>query len=219
MILINVIIADMNMKRARAAVKRSYHSPLRDQQRSDTSERILEACSDLVAAGKELTFAAVARAAGVQERTVYRHFATKEDLEDAFWWSHEEHVSGPGTFDAQTLDELVANMKRSFAGFDANTAMVEAMLSSRQGMRLRLRGNDARRKMMLRCVDAAVPGLEARTLHRAAAAAQVLYSAPSWQMLRTFWGMDAVEASAVIEQALSALAEGLRRRTEMKKTR
>ena len=214
MILINVIIADMNMKRARAAVKRSYHSPLRDQQRSDTSERILEACSDLVAAGKELTFAAVARAAGVQERTVYRHFATKEDLEDAFWWSHEEHVSGPGTFDAQTLDELVANMKRSFAGFDANTAMVEAMLSSRQGMRLRLRGNDARRKMMLRCVDAAVPGLEARTLHRAAAAAQVLYSAPSWQMLRTFWGMDAVEASAVVEQALSALAEGLRRRTE-----
>lgn len=207
------------MKRAKAAVKRSYQSPLRDRQRSDTSERILEACSDLVAAGKDLTFAAVARAAGIQERTVYRHFATKEDLEDAFWWSHEEHVSGPGTFDAQTLDELVANMKRSFAGFEANTAMVEAMLSSRQGMQLRLRGNDARRKMMLRCVDAAVPGLEARTLHRAAAAAQVLYSAPSWQMLRTFWGMDAVEASAVVEQALSALAEGLRRRTEMKKTR
>ncbi|MGH7635537.1 MAG: TetR/AcrR family transcriptional regulator [Gemmatimonadaceae bacterium] len=200
-------------------VKRSYHSPLRDQQRSDTRERILDACSDLVVAGKEFTFAAAARAAGVQERTVYRHFATKEELEDAFWWSHEEHVSGPGTFDAQTLDELVANMKRSFAGFEANAAMVEAMLSSRQGMRLRLRGNDARRKMMLRCVDAAVPGLEARTLHRVAAAAQVLYSAPSWQMLRTFWGMDAVEASAVVEQALSALAEGLRRRTEMKKTR
>jgi AcrR family transcriptional regulator len=209
----------MNAKRARDVAKRSYHSPLRDQQRSDTSERILDACNDLVAAGKELTFVAVARAAGVQERTVYRHFATKEDLEDAFWWSHEEHVSGPGTFDAQTLDELVANMKRSFAGFEANTAMVEAMLSSRQGMRLRLRGNDARRKMMLRCVNAAVPGLDARTSHRAAAAAQVLYSAPSWQMLRTFWGMDAVEASAVVEQALSALAEGLRRRTEMKKTR
>jgi AcrR family transcriptional regulator len=209
----------MNLKSAKAAVKRSYHSPLRDRQRSDTNERILDACRDLVAAGKELTFAAVARAAGVEARTVYRHFATKEDLEDAFWWSHEEHVSGPGTFDAQTLDELVANMKRSFAGFEANTAMVEAMLSSRQGMRLRLRGNDARREMMLRCVDAAVPGLEARTLHRAAAAAQILYSAPSWQMLRTFWGMDAVEASAVVEQALSALAEGLRRRTEMKKTR
>ena len=212
-------MTDMNLKRANTAVKRSYHSPLRDEQRSETRERILDACSDLVAAGKELTFAAVARAAGVQERTVYRHFATKEDLEDAFWWSHEEHVSGPGTFDAQTLDELVANMKRSFVGFEANAAMVEAMLSSRQGMQLRLRGNEARRRMMLRCVEAAVPGLEARTLHRAAAAAQVLYSAPSWQMLRTFWGMDAVEASAVVEQALSALAEGLRRRAEMKKAR
>ncbi|HEV2700756.1 MAG TPA: TetR family transcriptional regulator [Steroidobacteraceae bacterium] len=209
----------MNVKGAEATVKRSYHSPLRDRQRSDTSERILDACNDLVAAGKDLTVAAVARAAGVQERTVYRHFATKEDLEDAFWWSHEEHVSGPGTFDAQTLDELVANLKKSFAGFEANSAMVEAMLSSRQGMRLRLRGNDARRKMMLRCVDAAVPGLEARTLRRAAAAAQVLYSAPSWQMLRTFWGMDAVEASAVVEQALSALAEGLGRRAEMMKSR
>jgi hypothetical protein len=37
----------------------------------------------------------------------------------------------------------------------------------------------------------------------------VLYSAPSWELLRSFWGMDAAEASDVIELAIRSMVAGL----------
>jgi hypothetical protein len=44
---------------------------------------------------------------------------------------------------------------------------------------------------------------------RAAAALQVLYSAPSWDLLRTFWHMDASQAADTIELAIRSLLAGL----------
>ena len=58
-----------------------YHSPLRRAQAAATRERILAACASLMEAGADLTYSAIARTAGVQERTVYRHFPAKADLE------------------------------------------------------------------------------------------------------------------------------------------
>jgi AcrR family transcriptional regulator len=43
----------------------------------------LAACVTLMSRGADLTYASVAAEAGVQERTVYRHFPKKEDLEAA----------------------------------------------------------------------------------------------------------------------------------------
>ena len=64
-------------------VKGSYHSPLRQSQSAATRERIVKACVTLMQLGADLTYAAVAATAEVQERTVYRHFPRKEDLEAA----------------------------------------------------------------------------------------------------------------------------------------
>jgi hypothetical protein len=46
----------------------------------------------------------------------------------------------------------------------------------------------------------------------AAAALQVLYSAASWELLRSFWGMDAPEAANVIELAIRSMIAGLQLR-------
>ena len=61
------------------------------------------------------------------------------------------------------------------------------MLHSRQGLRVRLRQQPARRAMFQACVDAAVQGAPLALRERAAAALQVLYSAPFWDLPRTFW--------------------------------
>ena len=58
----------------------SYRSPLRASQTAATRERIVEACVALMHRGADLTYASVAAEAGVQERTVYRHFPKKQDL-------------------------------------------------------------------------------------------------------------------------------------------
>src|SRR5689334_12738480 len=65
----------------------SSHPNARERQREETREQILRAVARQLEAGQmdDLSFAEVARDAGVGERTVYRHFPTKEALLGAFW--------------------------------------------------------------------------------------------------------------------------------------
>src|SRR5262245_29501 len=63
------------------------HHNARDRQRQETREQILRAVAHQLEAGEmeDLSFAEVAKDAGVGERTVYRYFPTKEALLGAFW--------------------------------------------------------------------------------------------------------------------------------------
>ncbi|HKR89731.1 MAG TPA: glycosyltransferase, partial [Phenylobacterium sp.] len=63
------------------------HPNARDRQREETREQILRAVARQLEAGEmeDLSFAEVAKEAKVGERTVYRHFPTKEALLGAFW--------------------------------------------------------------------------------------------------------------------------------------
>ena len=191
-----------------------YHSPLRAAQAEATRERVLEASARVVGRGDELTYAAVAAEAEVQERTVYRYFPTKSDLELAMWWWVSNRAGLLLFVEAANETELIAQMRASFAGFDAQAPLVQAMLHSRQGLELRLRPNADRQAMFARCLAEAVPGLDAETSRKATAAVQILYSATAWESLRNFWGMEGNEAAEVVELALSSMFEGLRRRAK-----
>src|SRR5215831_19683750 len=68
--------------------RRSYNSPVRREQTADTRQRILAAASRLLHEfptwnWRELTVRAVAKRAGVSERTVYRYFLSERELRDA----------------------------------------------------------------------------------------------------------------------------------------
>lgn len=187
----------------------AYHSPLRMSQAAATRERIVAACVALMQRGADLTYASVAAEAQVQERTVYRHFARKEDLEAALWNWIVQHLTH-ADFAARSEDQLVAAMRESFAGFDGAVPLIQAMLHSPQGLDVRRRQQPMRRAMFEACVDSAVPGAPAAVRDRAAAALQVLYSAASWDLLRSFWDMDATEAADAIELGIRSLLSGLR---------
>jgi hypothetical protein len=60
------------------------------------------------------------------------------------------------------------------------------------------------------CIDSAVPGVPPPMREHAAAVLQVLYSAASWDLLRSFWDMDATEAADAIELGIRSLLSGLR---------
>jgi AcrR family transcriptional regulator len=189
--------------------KGSYHSPLRESQAAATRERIVEACVALMQQGADLTYASVAASAGVQERTVYRHFPKKEDLEAALWdWivAHLTHAD----FAARDEAQLVAAMRDSFAGFDADATLIQAMLHSPQGLDVRRSQQPMRRAMFEACVDSAAPGAPPQVRERAAAVLQVLYSAASWEFLRNFWDMDATEAAEAIDLGIRSFLTGLR---------
>ena len=187
----------------------AYHSPLRESQAAATRERIVEACVALMQRGADLTYAAVAASAAVQERTVYRHFPKKEDLEAALWDWIVQHLTH-ADFAARDEGQLVTAMRDSFAGFDADAALIQAMLHSPQGLDVRRRQQPMRRAMFEACVDSAVPGAPPQVRERAAAVLQVLYSSASWDLLRGFWDMDATEAADAIELGIRSLLSGLR---------
>lgn len=173
-----------------------------------TRSRILAAVGGLIEAGQEPTYAAIAERAEVQERTVYRHFPTREELQQAFWlWAHEQHFSLPEA--ATDAESLCTQVSQTFAGFSAHEALARAMLHSAEGRALRLGANEQRRERYARVIKAELPQLGREQARRAAAAAQVLCSAMSWEYLRDYWGMDAREASATVHQALAALFSGL----------
>jgi len=65
---------------------RAYTSKLRAEQAQETRARILDATTPLMARGvARLSIPAVAREAGVSVATVYRHFATKQELIEAIY--------------------------------------------------------------------------------------------------------------------------------------
>ncbi|HXZ98823.1 MAG TPA: TetR/AcrR family transcriptional regulator [Candidatus Binatia bacterium] len=190
-----------------------YHSPLRADQAAATRARILEAYAAVMRSGSDLTYGSVAAQAGVQERTVYRHFPTKGDLQSGLWNWILEHLTH-ADFTAGTTDDLVSSMRRSFLGFDRGAALIQAMLHSPQGLEVRLAQQAARRAMFEACVDDALPGLDPQLRMQVAAALQVLYSATSWELLRSFWGMDGWHAADAVEVAIRSLLAGLRARSQ-----
>ena len=99
-----------------------YHSPLREEQAAATRSRILDACLALMRTGADLTYSAVATRAGVQERTVYRHFPTRGDLEAGLWTWIRDHLTHVD-FSADNTDDLVKALHRSFSGFDADNPL------------------------------------------------------------------------------------------------
>jgi len=186
----------------------TYHSPLRASQAAATRDRIVAACLALMREGADLTYASVAAEAGVQERTVYRHFPKKEDLEAAVWDWIIQHLTH-ADFAARDEEQLIAAMRESFAGFDAAAPLIQAMLHSPQGLEVCRSQQPARRAMFQACVDSAVPGAPPEVRDRAAAVLQVLYSAASWDLLRSFWDMDAGDAADTIALGIRCLLSGL----------
>jgi AcrR family transcriptional regulator len=189
----------------------AYRSPLRAAQAVATRERILDALADVLERGQDPTYAAVAAAAGVQERTVYRYFPTRAELHRDFWRRvHEQRIGAvPDATDLRTLQELVAE---TFAGFTAHAALVRAMLHSAAGRDMRLAANDERRRRFERVAALELPLRGRAERRRAAAAAQVLCSAMAWEYLQDYWQMSPGEATATVQQALAALFDGLRAR-------
>lgn len=192
---------------------RSYNSPLREEKSRETREAILAALYRLMSAAEtpdEISMDAIAGEAGVQRRTVFRHFPTKDDLLTAFWPWLNAYMGASIT--PETVEDIVAGPQEAFPLLDAHEAAVRASLHSRTGRDMRM-GMLATRRLRFAAALAPVlstlPPAEARKVE---ALAHLLYSASAWEVLKDYGGLTGSQAgeaaSWALDTILSAVASG-----------
>jgi AcrR family transcriptional regulator len=176
-------------------------------------ERVLEGVAEVLGGGDDLTFARVARAAGVPERTVYRHFPTREALLTAvFQWANRRiGFDGERPADGREAAETV---RRVFRAFDDIAPVIRELLIAPEGQLARLSDNERRQQAALAVVDREAPGLDSTDRRRIAAVVQLLTAAASWQTLRDYWGMDGAEAGEAAALAVELVLDGARTRAD-----
>ena len=187
--------------------RRKYDSPVRRRQAAETRERILAAGSELVHGfprwdWRELTVRAVAQRAGVNERTVYRHFSSERELHEAVIRRLQEEVGDP--LDGLTLDgfgDVVAQLFAYLASFAA---------SPRQTTDPTFVAVDERRRQAL--VAAVEPGTAAWSdadRELAAALLDALWSVPTYERLVGVWGLDTERATEAVTGLISLLVRSI----------
>ena len=178
-----------------------FHARLKSASR----QAILDAVERLMAHGglDELTFAQVAQAAGVAERTVYRHFPTKEALLEAFWLHVQKRLGLEQS--VRSFADYLATRPATFARMDERESMMRAVMSSAQARQAR-RGVLAERQAGIRRVVAdAVGELPEPQFSELCALVHLLGSAPTWATLKDDWGIAAPRAGEIAARAIAIL--------------
>lgn len=191
--------------------RRPYSSPLRAAQVQETREAILRSVAVWMQKRPhdELTLNGVARHAGIERRTVHRHFQTKEALLAAFWTWISERLS-PRTW-PRTCEELVAGPRQVFAAFDGEEGLVRASLHSAAGRDMRLAEVAERRAAFREALREAVSGASPGERRNLECIAHVLHSAAAWEAMRDYAGASGQEAGGAASWALGILTNAVRR--------
>jgi AcrR family transcriptional regulator len=177
---------------ALATGRRSYDSTLRRQRAAETRERIIAAGSELLHASsvrewQGLTIRAVAEKAGVNERTVYRHFANEQGLRDAVMHQFEEEAGiDLRGMQLQDVADVTARIFAHVSRYpsEARQPLDPTLLDAKQ------RQHDA----LLAAVTAQAGAWSEADRTVAAAVLDVLWAVASYERMVVDWQMEPAEA-------------------------
>ena len=188
-----------------------YESPLRAAQAQATRERVLAAVRSMLEADPDsaLGFDEIALASGVNRRTIFRHFPTKESLLTAFWQS--TNASLGVKFWPDTERDLLELPPDLFASLDGIEGIVRASHSSGAGREMRLQANPERQAAFRKSLAAVTAGMKRHEARRLEALIQLLFSATAWQTMRDYWGLSGRESGEAASWAIDALLKAARK--------
>jgi AcrR family transcriptional regulator len=188
--------------------RRRYDSPLRRKRAAETRERIIAAGAELlhdfpVWNWHALTVRAVAKHAGVNERTVYRHFENERELRDAVMARHQKEarvdLQGLGLAD---LQEVTARIWEYVSSFPLEPRTPRDPTLTAAGQR--------QRDALLAAVAPPTEDWSEADRVLAAAVLDVLWSIASYERLVADWRLDPKEAVRGITWVLGLVEEAIR---------
>jgi len=194
---------------APARARRRYDTTLRRQQAAGTRERIVAVGSALLHRSpirdwRSLTLRAVAERAGVNERTVYRHFANERALRDAVMHRLEEEAGIDLT--GLRLEDVADVAARIFEHVSAYPRKARPPLDPTL-----TEASQRQRKALLRAVTAQAARWPEADRVVAAAMFDVLWSVASYERLVVDWQLDREGAIRGITWVVGLIEEAVRK--------
>jgi AcrR family transcriptional regulator len=191
-----------------APARRRYDGTLRRQRASETRDRIVTAGCELLGASairdwRGLTVRAVAKRAGVNERTVYRHFANERGLRDAVMDRLEQRAG----IDLNGLRlEAIADVAYRIA-----TVVASHPLERHAPLDPTLAATGRRqREALLRALEPHTVRWTEADRSVAAAMFDVLWGVAAYERLAVDWELDPDESIAGITWAIGLLEDAVR---------
>lgn len=185
---------------------------LRDRQKAQTHELIVDALVAALAAGEldKATHDALAKRVGVARQTVYRHFPDRKSLMRALW----ERVNAQVAVSGLPQDEaaLSANLGSLYANFDAAADLITISRTTPEGRAMRLSVRDRRAEAFRKSAAEATRGLSPEEADMAAAVLQLLHGGQAWIEMREQWGLDGGQIATACGWAIRTLLADLHAR-------
>jgi len=197
-------------------VTRQYSSVLRDQQAAATRERIVAACVELMVAEPTayLSMPRVAEEAGVAVRTVYRHFANRDELIAAVHRRVEAGLGLTDQDDPTTPEELTAVMRAVARGALADEPFQRAKHYAPENRVVDREAAEKRLAWLQRAVAGAVEGADEWEVRRLVAMLRLVCTSKAFFHLVDVGGVDADEAQDAMVWAIETLVDATRPGTD-----
>jgi len=183
-----------------------------DRHTDATHKLILASAVDLLEKTSlgEVTVRAVARHAGMSERTVFRYFASRDDFLAAVA-AEVARVLGALT-PPSTIEALAAYPRVLYPRYEEKAALTKAALHTDLFERMREGVGVERWRAVQSLLDAHAPHRTARDRRLAAANIRYYLAATTWHYFRFYFGFSLQETIDAAETAVGLVIEDIARR-------
>ncbi len=183
---------------------------LTQRQTDLTRSLILDASIALLEEGPvaQLTMRSAARTAGLAERTMFRYFASREELLDAVAAEGAARLQLPAPPTSE--EELLAAPRALYGAFEARFGLTRALLHPDLLPRMQATTAKRRWEAIARLIDRIAPGAPARDRRIAATNIRYYLAATTWHYYRTGFGFTLDDAVACAETAIAQAVAAVR---------
>jgi len=182
---------------------------LAERQSEFTRRAIVGSAVDLLAEAplSELSARAIAARAGMSERTVFRHFNTRDVLHDEIATEILGRLEVPAL--PQDASELVDYPAKLFGQFEQHRALTRAILNSELYDRVRKLVRERRGSAIAAIVDACAPDATPPIRRRATANLEYHLTASAWHYFRFHFDLSLSETVECTRMAIKDTLRGL----------